>query len=105
MSAPQPTPVEPILTAFWDLFDWLAVRVPARPGLNMTNDPSVIAFNITHFEALSRHFKKPLPAPLPEIKRALRHSTAPRFIHEGVYNCHDGKGRHCMIFGLLGVAT
>lgn len=102
VTAPTAQPIDAILDAFWDLFDWLAVRIPATPGLNMANDPSVIAFNICHFESMARYFKRSLPLPLPALRAVLEQSTAPRYIRSATYNCHDGRGRHCMIFRLGG---
>jgi hypothetical protein len=100
MNAVATGAVDPILGQFWDLFDWLAVRVPATPGLNLSVQVDTVAFNLCHLESVARHFGRSLPLPIPELKARLEHSTAPRFIHDGVYNCHDGKGRRCMIFGL-----
>ena len=105
MSALQASRVEPILTAFWDLFDWLAVRVPARPGINLASDVNQIALNLCHFEAVARHFERPLPASIPELKSALEQSRTPKFVNSATYNCHDGRRRHCMIFGLAGAVT
>lgn len=100
MSALGEAPVDPTLAAFWDLFDALVVQIPARPGLNLADDPSLIAFNLPHLEQIAHHHKRTLPASIPELQILLKQSTAPRFLRNGLFNCHDGRIRNCWAFKL-----
>ena len=76
----------PLVAEFWEAFDYLNLLPRngpgtdnARPRLNHSRDPSLIAVNLNEFVEMASNHRQQVP-PMSELKKVLRTSKTRRFV-------------------------
>lgn len=82
------------LDKFWRAIDTLQER---GHDVNMSRKGSLIALYLKDISRLFMEERLNVRVDA-DMRRALEHSTAPRFIANKPVNCRDGKARHCWVF-------
>lgn len=82
------------LDKFWRAIDTLQER---GHDVNMSRKGSLIALYLKDISRLFMEERLNVRVDA-DMRRALEHSTMPRFIANKPVNCRDGKARHCWVF-------